>query len=245
MTYLQFHLVFILPPLVVLAPFAWRAMPSLGGRARWAVAAVPLIALVYTTPWDNYLVWRGIWFYGAERVIGTIGYVPVEEYLFFLLQPVLAGALLYGLLARLVRRAGSLPPVEHATRVRLLGAAPWVLATVAGFLLLRTESGTYLGLILAWASPVVAAMWLAMGPHIWRVRRAAVPAMVLPTVYLWVADRIAIGLGVWAISDRYTLGFAPLGLPVEEATFFLVTTVISVCGVLLFLLPGIPALRRA
>jgi lycopene cyclase domain-containing protein len=68
---------------------------------------------------------------------------------------------------------------------------------------------------------------------------------VLPTVYLWVADRIAIGLGVWAISDRYTLGFAPLGLPVEEATFFLVTTVISVCGVLLFLLPGIPALRRA
>lgn len=244
MTYLQFHLVFILPALLVLAPFARRAVPLLGSRARWAVLAVPPIALLYTTPWDNYLVWRGVWFYGADRVVGTIGFVPVEEYLFFVLQPLLAGALLYRLLARQLRRDAP-GPVARPTRVRLLGAAPWMLATAAGVLLLRTESGTYLGLILAWAAPVVAAMWLAVGPDIWRVRRAALPAMLLPTIYLWIADRIALGLGIWAISDRYTLGFAPLGLPVEEAVFFLVTTVVSVCGVLLFLLPGIPALRRA
>ncbi|MBE0592967.1 MAG: lycopene cyclase domain-containing protein [Gemmatimonadales bacterium] len=245
MTYLQFHLAFILPPLLVVAPFAWRAIPSLGSRARWAFVAVPPIALLYTTPWDNYLVWHAVWFYGADRVIGTIGYVPIEEYLFFLLQPVLTAAVTYVLLARLLQRTEPLARMAHATRVRLFGATPWIVATAAGVLLLRTEAGTYLGLILAWACPVVAAMWLAMGPDIWRVRRAAIPAALLPTLYLWIADRIAIGLGIWAISDRYTLGFAPFGLPVEEATFFLVTNAISVCGVLLFLLPGIPALRRA
>ena len=244
MTYLQFHLLFILPPLAVLAPAAWRAVPLLGGRARWAFTAVPPIALLYTTPWDNYLVWRGVWFYGADRVVGTIGYVPVEEYLFFLLQPLLAAAVTYVLLARQLRRETVAAPTTRAMRVRLLGAVPWLVISVAGVLLLRTESGTYLGLILAWACPVVAAMWLAMGPAIWRVRRAAIPAMVLPTVYLWVADRIAIGLGIWAISDRFTFGIDPLGLPIEEATFFLVTNVIAVCGVLLFLLPGVAALRR-
>ena len=243
MTYLQFHLVFILPPLLVLAPIARRAVPLLGARARWAIVAVPPIALLYTTPWDNYLVWRGVWFYGADRVIGTIGYVPVEEYLFFVLQPLLAGALLYGLLARLLRHGVS-KPVARPIGIRLVGAVPWLLAAAVGILLLRTESGTYLGLILAWASPVVAAMWLAMGPAIWRVRPAAALAVALPTAYLWIADRIAIGLGIWAISDRYTLGVAPMGLPIEEAVFFLVSTVISVCGVLLFLLPGIPALRQ-
>jgi lycopene beta-cyclase len=40
-------------------------------------------------------VWRGVWGYGADRVIGTIGYVPVEEYLFFILQPLLTGLWLY------------------------------------------------------------------------------------------------------------------------------------------------------
>jgi len=34
------------------------------------------------------------------RVVGTIGYVPVEEYLFFLLQPILTGLWLYWLLPR-------------------------------------------------------------------------------------------------------------------------------------------------
>jgi len=36
----------------------------------------------------------------ALIVVGTIGYVPVEEYLFFLLQPILTGFWLYWLLSR-------------------------------------------------------------------------------------------------------------------------------------------------
>ncbi len=204
---------------------------------------MPPIALAYTTPWDNYLVWKGVWYYGADRVIGTIGFVPIEEYLFFVLQPLLAGSVLYWLLGRVVAGDGLAARPTRPALVRVAGAAPWVVAALIGVALLRTQDGTYMGLILAWASPVNALMLLFMGPAFWRARRAVLPAIALPTLYLWVADATAIRLGIWAISDRYTFGVEPLGLPVEEATFFFVTTVISVFGVMLFLVPGMREFR--
>ena len=242
MTYLQFHGVFMAPALLVTGILAYRAAPRLGTRAGWAMFAVPPIALLYTTPWDNYLVWKEVWAYGADRVIGTIGYVPIEEYLFFLLQPLLAGATLYWLLGHTVSVDRLYPPTARSTRIRVVGVGIGLTVTIAGMLLLRSEPGTYLGLILAWATPVPAIMWVFMGPAIWRARRAVVPAIALPTLYLWVADRIAIGLEIWTISERYTLGWNPFGLPVEEAVFFLMTTVISVFGVMLFLIPRMPEL---
>ena len=91
MSYLAFLLVFIVPPLLVLAWTQRRRLRAIHPRARRFLVLMAVIALVYTTPWDNYLIWRGVWSYGGDRVVGTIGYVPVEEYLFFLLQPLLTG----------------------------------------------------------------------------------------------------------------------------------------------------------
>src|SRR5690606_18300812 len=137
MSYLAFHAVFILPPIVLLAWLLRRRRHRVHRRAGLFLLAVAAIAFVYTTPWDNYLVWRGVWGYGTDRVIATIGYVPVEEYLFFLLQPLLTGIWLYHLL----------PAKAHATgsqRPRWIGAALYGLIALLGVLLLRTEAGTYL-----------------------------------------------------------------------------------------------------
>lgn len=100
MSYFTFHLIFVVPPILLLAWLQRQSFTNEGRRARLALPLIALIAFVYTTPWDNYLVWRGIWEYGISRVVGTIGYVPVEEYLFFMLQPILTGLWLYWLLAR-------------------------------------------------------------------------------------------------------------------------------------------------
>lgn len=235
MTYLQFHLVFILPPILLLSALRpWRALGR--GSARY-IAILALIAFIYTIPWDNYLVWRGVWGYGADRVIGTIGYVPVEEYLFFILQPILTGLWLYLMLGRV-------QPVGAAERrgrarvgARVLGTAVYLLLAAAGALMLTSTRGTYMGLILAWAAPVLAAQWAYAGHRV--VDRAA-PALLgvaLPTLYLWCADAVAIRLGIWDISGIFTLGIRPLGLPVEEAVFFLVTNILVVQGLILFLYP--------
>lgn len=241
LTYLQFHLVFIVPPLLILGWRLGRVLPALGRRGPWALPLILVVAFVYTTPWDNYLVWKEVWGYPPDRVLARIGWVPVEEYLFFLLQPGIAGMLFYRLLARIP----SAPIRGSATLVRVMGALPWLFLTAAGVWLLTFEAGTYMGLILAWAAPVVALQWLYMGPSIWRLRRAVLPAILLPTLYLWVADWYAIDQGIWFISERFTLGWNPLGLPVEEATFFFITNVLVVFGAVLFLAPGLPHLADA
>ncbi|MBB6098253.1 putative membrane protein [Deinobacterium chartae] len=249
MSYLEFHLVFILPLIALLGLVTW--WETRGGQAvagayrpenRWAwraYFALPLIALVYTTPWDNYLVWRGVWEYGHDRVLGVIGYVPVEEYLFFVLQPLLVGLWTFALL----RRGG---PAESGRRwVRWGGALFFAALSLLGAALLFAERGLYFGLILAWAAPISAFQWAFGGDLILSSRRRFWLALMVPTVYLWAVDAFAIHGGIWHISDRYSVNIDPLGLPLEEAAFFLITNLMVVQGLLLALHPqAVPRLRR-
>ena len=231
MTYLQFHLVFTLPAIFVLRLAAPRVLSRDALKAGVSLVVIAAIAFLYTTPWDNYLVQRGVWGYGADRVLATWGHVPVEEYLFFVLQPILTGLWLYHLLGR---QAG--PPMRPLVPlVRWIGVAAWMGLTALGALLLRHEAGLYLGLILVWAGPVLALQWAYGGPVLWRWRRTWAWAVAVPTLYLWVADRIALELGIWHISERYTLGADLFGLPLEEALFFAVTNLLVVQGLMLLL----------
>lgn len=243
MTYFQFHGLFLLPPIALLLIAARRSGLPLagylerdGGRAWRSLALILGLALVYTTPWDNYLIARGVWNYPPERVLLTIGYVPLEEYLFFMLQPLLSG-LFFFLLAR---RAPTSANASRSARTvgRWAGTALFILLTLAGILLLGIEWGVYLGLILAWFAPVAALQWGVGGFELVAHWRLVLPAILVPTLYLWLADRIALGLGIWSISPRYTTGLDLFGLPVEEALFFLLTNVIVVQGLLLFLVLG-------
>ena len=233
MSYLTFLLIFLVVPIGILAATQPRPLAGRGGgRSVWSIPLLALVAFAYTTPWDNYLVFREVWWYGPDRVLGTIGYVPYEEYAFFLLQPVFTGLFLYHLLARQPQ-----PERLAGRRVQLAGSLIYLAVTVAGVALLFSgwARGLYMGLILAWAGPVLFGLWAYGGRLVWALRRAFFVGVLVPTVYFWIADRIAIGLGIWSISDRYSFGFDPLGLPIEEATFFLVTNLLVGQGTLLFL----------
>jgi lycopene beta-cyclase len=243
MTYLQFHFVFILPPLLLLLLTLRGARQQLGARTVWILPVMALIALLYTTAWDNYLVYRGVWWYGADRVIATIGYVPVEEYLFFLLQPLLTGAWTYHVLMRRgVREAqprlSRTSMLESISSPAAAGVVFYALAAAGGAFALTTTSGLYLGLILAWAAPVLALQWPFIARIVRSDPRSFALSMAVPTLYLWIADRIAIGAGIWTIAPQYTTGLHLFGLPMEEAVFFLVTNLLVVQGVLLFLKPA-------
>lgn len=241
MSYLAFHLVFILPPILLMAATLRGRLREIHPRAGLFLAAMALIALLYTTPWDNYLIWRGVWSYGADRVVGTIGYVPVEEYLFFLFQPVLTGLWLFLVLRRRGQPAFDEARPEQAARhrVRAVGALFYLLLSALGVLLLGEAWGTYLGLILAWACPVLMLQWAYAGGAIWMRRRAFFAGVAVPTLYLWVADALAIRWGIWGISEELTTGLALFGLPLEEAVFFLITNLLVVQGLMLFLFPPV------
>ncbi len=86
MTYGQFLLVFLLVPIVVLA-VALRA--RIRRHHRIACGLVCLLAFVYTTPWDNYAAYKKLWTFAPEFVGAVwIGYLPLEEYLFYFAEAV-------------------------------------------------------------------------------------------------------------------------------------------------------------
>jgi len=233
MSYLLFHTLFIVPPILLLWITLPRRLHELGGRrAQIALPLISIVALSYTAAWDNYLVSRAIWWYGSGRVLGTIGAVPVEEYLFFVLQPVLTGLVLFHYLFRNGEPARS----EHSLPA-WAGFLTFAVVTGLGVALLmrKAEAGVYMGLILTWASPLLAGMWLYDGETLWAYRRPLFYTVGLSTVYLWGADATAIAEGIWTISNTYTLGVQLINLPIEEATFFLVTNLLVAQGILLLL----------
>lgn len=241
MTYFGFLFIFVGIPIVLLLAVAWwdrrrgRArMASLRGWPVWAAILLHMVvALVYTTPWDNYLVATGVWWYDPALVTGiTLGWVPIEEYTFFVVQPVLAGLWL----VFVARRVGSGGALKRALRtwVWLMVALGVVWAASALALLAGVQPATYLALELVWALPPIG-LQLAFGADIlWRYRRVVLLTLAPLTLYLSAADALAIGWGTWTIDPAQSLHILIGGvLPLEELVFFLLTNTLLTFGMVL------------
>ncbi|WP_375756355.1 lycopene cyclase domain-containing protein [Corallococcus exercitus] len=89
MTYARFLGIFVVLPILFLLvryrrTLSWRGLAPMG----------LLLIVVYaaTSPWDNMAVKWGLWGFDPERIWGVkLGYLPLEEYLFFGLQTLLVG----------------------------------------------------------------------------------------------------------------------------------------------------------
>ncbi|RIK42963.1 MAG: lycopene cyclase domain-containing protein [Chloroflexi bacterium] len=104
MTYAQFLFVFLCLPIALLFVVQRRTLR----RADWlALGVTAVIAFVYTTPWDNYLIISEVWSFPEDQVWGiTLWYVPLEEYAFYILQTFLTGLFVLWL----ARRFGTREP---------------------------------------------------------------------------------------------------------------------------------------
>ncbi|MFL7790632.1 MAG: lycopene cyclase domain-containing protein [Anaerolineae bacterium] len=244
MTYFGFLAKFVVIPLVLIGgltlydvAYRKKTLPDgLRGLPAWIVlAAHVVVALVYTTPWDNYLVATRVWWYDPQLVTGfTIGWVPIEEYTFFVLQTLLTGLWLLWLARRLP------PPMDTPPRPRLRRVSALVmgliwLASAVG-LLSGWKPGVYLTIQLAWALPPII-FQLAFGADIlWRYRGLVLLTLVPATLYLGAVDAVAISAGTWTIDPAQSLEIYLGGvLPLEEFTFFLVTNTLVAFGMTLVL----------
>lgn len=243
MTYFGFLAIFLLIPLATVSWLLWQDLSQ--GRqlpvslrswsARAIIMAHVLIAVIYTTPWDNYLVATAVWWYDPDLVTGVvIGWVPIEEYTFFILQTLLTG-IWFVWLARRVRVSR---PFQPNLAINIWAGAltfvVWLISTI--FLFSGLDSATYLTLILSWALlPVIGQ--LAFGADIlWHYRPLVFWAITVPTLFLAAADSLAINAGTWTISPQQSTGILLGGiLPIEEALFFLITNVLVVFGITLML----------
>ncbi len=96
---------------------------------------------------------------------------------------------------------------------------------------------TYLVLILGWAAPLILIQWLIGGDVLVRRRRVLVPGVLIPTLYLTFIDSFALHAGTWTISPEQSVNvFLPvIGVPIEEAVFFLVTNTLIIQALILVL----------
>lgn len=248
MSYFQFLALFLGIPIAVLSVITildhrrgkWSPSALSAWQAWVVMIGLCVVAFAYTTPWDNYLVATSVWWYDIDLVSGIVlGWVPIEEYTFFIVQPIMTG--LFWLL--LTRYVPINPQKAEQPRIRLLatGAAfvVWLLATVALLLTFFSDAFkpfTYLGLELSWALiPIM--IQLAFGADIlWRHKWIVLASIGITTLYLSWADALAIGSGTWTIDPAQSLNIYLGGvLPVEELIFFLITNTLVVFGMTLVL----------
>lgn len=244
MTYFGFLLRFLGIPILLLGIIAYldhrrgrRIAENFRGWPLWAAVLLHVVvAVVYTTPWDNYLVATGVWYYDPDLVTGIVlGYVPIEEYTFFVVQSVLAG-LWIGFLLRRMRFDGQPAQLDRKWRIMpvLLLGVLWVISMAV--LLSGWQPGVYLSILLAWSLPPIMLQLGFGGDILRRYSRLVLLSIGGLTLYLSLADYLAIGSGTWEINPAQSLHWLILGvLPIEEVIFFLITNTLLTLGITLIL----------
>jgi lycopene cyclase domain-containing protein len=245
MTYFGILALFLIPPLAILLAWVprdvWRWIFRREGPVNWDPYLYILInialALIYTTPWDNYLVATGVWWYNPRLVTGlTLGWVPIEEYTFFILQTTLTGLWALAVQRDILRDK---PLVKSSTNLRIWVSAGIAIAWLASTLLFFSgwRTGTYLTLILSWALIPVLLQTIFGADILFANGRALLLIILPPTLYLWLLDAIALSGGTWTIDPAQTTGLMLGVIPVEEMVFFLMTNLIIGFGMTLMCSP--------
>ena len=129
--------------------------------------------MIYTIPWDAYLIHAKVWTYPPNAILGpTLFRIPIEELFFFVIQTYVT-SLLYILVnkptffAVYLQGESALQQVEDRKRPGRQGEDPRrmryrkmmgqiffsSMATVPLFSSSANKNGTYLRLICVWAGP--------------------------------------------------------------------------------------------
>jgi lycopene beta-cyclase len=244
MTYFGFLIRFlVIPILIFLGITYWdnrnhRQIKGFrNGQAVWvAIAIHTALAVIYTTPWDNYLVATGVWYYNLDLVTGKlIGYVPIEEYTFFVLETILSGLWWWFLARRL-----SLPKKDFKPNKTLVYLSTCVLVLlwlISSYLFFfGGQRWTYLSITLFWALPAVLPQLLFGADILWHYRKLVFWGIFIPGLYLSLMDMLALWETTWSISPSQTTGILFFGiLPFEELVFFFITNVLIINGMTLLL----------
>ncbi|MBC7876768.1 MAG: lycopene cyclase domain-containing protein [Anaerolineales bacterium] len=250
MTYFGFLLRFLVLPIIIFLTITyWDNKNNISnngfknGRSVWiAIGIHILLAVVYTTPWDNYLVATGVWYYNPALVTGIVfGYVPIEEYTFFVLETILSGLWWWYLVRRITPPPEEFKPNKTIVYISTcVLALLWILFTTIFFS--DNQPLTYLSITLFWALPAIFPQLLYGADILWHYRKLVFFSILVPSTYLSLMDVFALSDTTWSISPNQTTGILFFDiLPLEEVVFFFITNILITFGMTLFLAKESPS----
>ncbi|KAF8309327.1 terpenoid synthase, partial [Clavulina sp. PMI_390] len=206
-----------------------------------------IVAVVYTIPWDSYLIRSHVWTYPPDAILGPKFLdIPAEELFFFIIQTHIT-SVIYLILSKTVLHVTLLSESHNkrrqsSARIRAIGLTICYSGIALGIWLVWTsiggddQGGLYLGLILVWSFPVLTFLWHVASSHI-----IALPLyttglpIIIPTLFLWVVDTLALHRGTWVIeSGTKHEWHLWMNLDFEEALFFVLTNIQVTFGQIAF-----------
>lgn len=230
LTYLQVHFYYTLPPTIILYLLM---RPLIGSVDKIKILFLCILAVAYTTPWDNYIIYHKAWWYRKDAVLGTIGYVPIEEYMFFIIQTIFT-TLWTTLMSRWSLNSLYLPS-KNITKVYAIRYAVITFVTILMIIgwknAIPATKTFYMGSIIWWISLVVILLWYISGSYVCKRYKETLLSIIVPSVYLCYVDMIALRARVWHINEATSLEIFPVDdLPLEEIAFFFLTNIIVTLG---------------
>ncbi|KAI8069654.1 Lycopene beta-cyclase [Gongronella butleri] len=229
LTYMEVHLYYTLP---VVAGLVTVLRPFHCAQDRVKYLFLISMALATATPWDNYIVYHRAWWYCPSCVTAVIGYVPLEEYMFFAIMTMMtvsfANLVMRWQLPAFFLKSSMSSFQNHCLRFipitgfLAVGMKAWALAV--------PNTPLFYGACILWYTcPVLGLLWFGAGPYICRRWKAVALSILIPTFYLCWVDKVAIHAGTWRISERTTTKIMVVPhLPLEEAMFFFLINVVLV-----------------
>lgn len=230
LTYMQVHLYYTVPPTIILYVLI---RPLISSFDKIKIITLCILGVLYTTPWDNYIVYHKAWWYRKDAVIGTIGYVPIEEYIFFIIQTIFTSLWTiccsrWKLNSLFLRSSKSLKLqlTKYAVVVLMIVAVLW------GWLnAIPATKSFYFCSVTWWSLLIVVMLWNFIASYIVQRYQQILISVVFPTVYLCYVDLIALQAGVWHINEDTSFEiFVVQNLPLEEVFFFFMTNFMVVMG---------------
>ncbi|KAL9541990.1 hypothetical protein MBANPS3_008838 [Mucor bainieri] len=231
LTYMEVHLYYTLPVLGVLF---WLSKPYYTSTDSLKFKFLSLMAFGTASVWDNYIVYHKAWSYCPTCVTAVIGYVPLEEYMFFLIMTLLTVAFT-NLVMRWHLHSFFIKPetsVMQSVLVRLVPITALLITAYKAWHLAVPGNPLFYGSCILWyACPVLALLWFGAGEYMMRRPLAVLLSIAVPTLFLCWVDVVAIGAGTWHISLATSTGkFVVPHLPVEEFMFFALINTVLVFG---------------
>ncbi len=95
------------------------------------------------------------------------------------------------------------------------------------------HAARYLFFELIWALPVLALQWALGWRYLLRTWRLWLPALIALTLYLSLADAVAIQQGIWRFDQTALVGLSVGNVPIEEVLFYGLTGAMILQGMVL------------
>ncbi|GKZ51979.1 hypothetical protein AbraIFM66951_008949, partial [Aspergillus brasiliensis] len=226
--YALMHIGSNIPWAVGITAISW---PFLTRLDWWKLLSIICIAVGAAIPWDSYLIRTGVWMFPPSSVLGyKFLSIPLEEVFFFAIQTYNTG-MLYILLTRHLVFPSFVQPVSMRNRVLGIIAlgAPVIMGLVCIWL---GGKYTYVGTMIAWAFSFLLIQWLLAAGFILALpRRELLLSVMVPTLFLWAVDTLALDNKTWIIDDDFKLGWQLWRrLDIEEAMFWILSNALIVFG---------------